>query len=340
MPDARFFESRGPLDLAALADACGAELLDQEFGERLIDGVAPLGRAGPREVSFFADRRYLDGLKATGAGAVVVPPNQADQAPDGCARLVSPEPQVAYARAGLRLHAAISHDSRDPTIHPDARLEEGVVLGPDVVIGPGAAIGRGTYIGAHAVIGPGVHIGRDCRIGPNVVMTHTLMGDRVRVLAGAVIGEAGFGIAVGKDGALDMPQLGRVIVQDGVTIGANTCIDRGAYDDTVIGENTKIDNLVQIGHNVTLGRNCLLAAHTGISGSCKVGDNVFFGGRAGISDHITIGDGARIAAAAGVMKDVPAGEMYVGSPARPIRRFMRETAWLARQAKGRAGGGE
>ena len=142
-------------------------------------------------------------------------------------------------------------------------------------------------------------------------------------------------MAESRQGAVDVPQLGRVILQDAVTVGANACIDRGAWEDTVVGENTKIDNLVQVAHNVRLGRNCVLAAHTGVSGSCNVGDNVMFGGRAGIADHLDIGSGAKIAAAAGVMKDVPPGQIYCGSPARPLRRFMRETAWLARMAKDR-----
>lgn len=339
MPDPRFFKSLGPVDLRSLADLCGAELLDEALGDRVIDGVAPLVQAGPSQISFFADRRYVENLKGTRAGAVLISPDQVAKTPDGVARLVTREPQVGYALAGGRLHEPVRHLSSEPKIHPTAVFEDGVDLGPDVIVGPGARIGRNTALAAHAVIGPGVHIGRDCRIGANVVISHTLMGDRVRVLSGAVLGEAGFGIAVGQGGALDMPQLGRVIVQDGVTIGANTTVDRGAYDDTIIGENTKIDNLVQIAHNVVLGRNCLLAAHTGISGSTVVGDNVYFGGRAGISDHIRIGSGAKIAAAAGVMKDVPAGEMWVGTPARPIRRFMRETAWLARQAA-KGGSGE
>ncbi len=206
-------------------------------------------------------------------------------------------------------------------------------LGPGVVVGPGAAIGAGTEVGAHAVIGPGVQIGRHGRIGPHAVIGCALIGDRVRILAGAVVGEAGFGVAGSKEGAMDMPQLGRVILQDGVTIGANACIDRGAYDDTVIGENTKIDNLVQVAHNVRIGRNCVLAAHTGISGSVTVGDGVMFGGRAGIADHVDIGAGAKIAAASGVMKNVPAGEVWGGSPARSLRKWMRETAWLAAQAR-------
>ena len=164
-----------------------------------------------------------------------------------------------------------------------------------------------------------------------------LLGDRVRVLSGAVIGEAGFGVAAGSGATVDVPQLGRVILQDDVSVGAGTCIDRGAWEDTVVGEGTKIDNLVQIAHNVRLGRKCLLAGHVGISGSVVVGDGAVFGGRAGVADHLTIGAGARVLAAAGVMKDIPAGETWVGAPARPVRQFMRETAWLTREAQKRSG---
>jgi UDP-3-O-[3-hydroxymyristoyl] glucosamine N-acyltransferase len=190
------------------------------------------------------------------------------------------------------------------------------------------------------VIGPGVAIGRRCRIGANVTIGFALIGDEVRIYAGVVIGEPGFGVVEGPGDMVDVPQLGRVIIQDRVTLGANSCVDRGAWDDTVIGENTKIDNLVQIAHNVRLGRNCVLAAQTGISGSVTIGDFAMFGGRAGVADHIEIGSGAKIAAAAGVMKSVPAGEVWCGVPARPLRRFMRETAWLAKsaQARGEAGG--
>jgi UDP-3-O-[3-hydroxymyristoyl] glucosamine N-acyltransferase len=211
-------------------------------------------------------------------------------------------------------------------------LEEGVFIAPGAVIGPGVRIGAGTEIGANAVIGPGVAIGRDGVIGANVTIGFALLGDRVRILAGAVIGEPGFGATAGAKGVIDVPQLGRVIIQDGVTIGANTCVDRGAFDDTVIGENTKIDNMVQIAHNVRIGRNCLMAAHTGISGSVVIGDGAAFGGRAGVADHVNIGDGAQIAAASGIFRDVPAKARWGGMPGQPLRQWMREVAWLSKSA--------
>ena len=337
MPDIRFFEFLGPVALAELVEATGAELLRAPDPSLSIATVAPLGRAGPDAVGFLGDRRYVGELKVTAAGACLVSPDYAAAAPDGVAVLVTREPQAAYARAAFRLHRERRLDPDDPRIHPEAELEDGVRLGHGVVIGAGARIGAGTEIGPNSVVGPGVAIGRNCRIGANVVLSNALIGDRVHIFSGATIGEAGFGVGASRNGVIDMPQLGRAILQDGVTVGACSCIDRGAWDDTVIGENTKIDNLVQIAHNVRLGRNCVLAAQVGISGSVTVGDGVQFGGRAGIADHLDIGAGARIAAAAGVMKNVPAGETWAGAPARLLRRFMRETAWLARRAHGRAG---
>lgn len=338
MPDSRFFAASPPLALAELLALTGGELVRGDT-DRQIDNAAPLVRADGRSVAFLADRRYRADLAATRAGAVIVAPGFAEAAPAAAAVVASSEPQAAWARVAARLHPPRELDQAE-AIHPSAELEPDVVLGPGVVLGSGVRIGRGTRIGANAVLGPGVAIGRDSRVGPNASLGFCLIGDGVRIGAGTVIGEPGFGVAPAAGGPVDIPQLGRVILQDRVSVGAGVCIDRGAWDDTVVGEGTKIDNLVQIAHNVRIGRFCLIAAHTGLSGSVVVEDGAMFGGRAGVADHFTIGRGAKVAAAAAVFRDVPAGETWSGYPARPVRQFLREAAWVAKQARSRGGDGD
>jgi UDP-3-O-[3-hydroxymyristoyl] glucosamine N-acyltransferase len=335
VPDVRFFESLAPLTVVDLAALVGGEVA--RGGDRIIDKVAPLSSADGGAIAFLGDRKFLEALRQTRAGAVIVHPAQADDVPADAAVIISREPQAAWARASIRLHRLRTLDRAADV--GSVVEDDTVVIEPGAVVGEGALIGRGTRVGANSVIGPGVQIGRDCAIGPNVTVLCALIGDRVKLLSGARIGETGFGAAGAATGPVDIPQLGRVILQDGVTVGANSCIDRGAYDDTVIGENSKIDNLVMVGHNCVIGRNALMAAHTGISGSVTVGDNVMFGGRAGVGDHLTIGEGARIAAGGGVLQDVPPGETWSGYPAKPIRQFLRETVWLARQATRKKGEG-
>ena len=326
-PDARFFDTLSPLSVDDLAALTGGEVV--RTSETRFARVAPLATADAQAIAFLGDRKFLEALKATSAGCVIVPREAVDAAPASAAVIVSRTPQAAWAAAAVALHRPVRLVGSAAT---DVCEDESVSIEPGVVLGLGARIGRGTRIGANTVIGPGVQIGRDCEIGPNVSIRFALIGDRVKIYAGARLGEAGFGAAGGATGAVDVPQLGRVIVQDNVTVGANTCIDRGAFDDTVIGEHTKIDNLVMIAHNCVIGRNCLIAGQTGISGSVVVGDGVMFGGKAGIGDHLKIGVGARVAAGAGVLADIPAGETWSGYPAKPIRQFLRETVWVSKQA--------
>src|SRR6202047_1892510 len=311
--------------------------------DRRISNIAPLDTAVAADISFLDKARFLDALAVTRAGACFISPPFEAKAPQGLAILVTPEPYrafVAVTRAlfpeALRPSSlfGVKGRSKDAHVHPTARLEANVTVDPLVVIGADAEIGAGTVIAAGAVIGPGVCIGRDCAIGAGATVQHSLIGDRVIIHPGARIGQDGFGYLPSPLGHQKIPQTRRVIIQDDVEIGANSTIDRGSSRDTVIGEGTKIDNLVQIAHNVSIGRHCLIAGQGGISGSARLGDFVMLGGKVGIADHVTIGAGASLGAQSGVMADVPAGARWIGSPAQPVREFMRGVAMVRRLARG------
>jgi len=309
--------------------------------DRTLNGVAPLDLAQPDELSFFDNRRYLPALRETRAGAVILAPSAVASAPATCVTLATPNAYHAMAAVMARLYpdamrpgSLVGERGVSPkaTVHGAARLEPGVIVDPGAVIGPEAEIGTGTVVGANAVIGPRVRIGRNGSIGPGCTVLAALIGDRVILHPGVHIGQDGFGFAIGPQGHAKAPQIGRVIIQDDVEIGAGTTIDRGANRDTVIGEGTKIDNLVQIGHNVTIGRHCVIVAQAGVAGSSVLEDFVALGGQAGIAGHLRIGAGAQVAAAAGVMRDVPSGQQWVGAPAAPAREFFRLHATLKRLA--------
>jgi UDP-3-O-[3-hydroxymyristoyl] glucosamine N-acyltransferase len=337
-----FFFDRGQgLTVREIAALAGAEPGPGADLERRITGIASLEAAGPRDVAFFDSFKYAKHAAATAAGACLTIKRFAGHVPAHTALLVAPAPYRAFvevARAlfpdALRPSSLSEGGGTAPGafVNPSARTEIDVTIDPGAVVGPRAEIGCGTIIGAGAVIGPGVRIGRECSIGPNVSIVHSLIGDRVIIHPGCSIGQDGFGYVMGAGGHRKVPQVGRVIIQDDVEIGAGTTIDRGALRDTVIGEGSKIDNLVQVGHNVSIGRHCVLVAQTGISGSATIEDFVVLGARVGVNNHVTIVEGARIAATAGVKDNVPPGARWGGVPAKPAMLWMREIYALKKLA--------
>ncbi len=335
--------------LAEVATWCSAALASQDDAGRVISDVAALDQAGPGDLTFLDNPKYLDVFQSTRASAALVAPRHVDAAPAGCAVLVTQEPYRAMAMVMAKLFpgavrpgSVFNESGVSPAafVHASARLEAGVIVDPGAVIGRGAEIGAGTIIGPNAVIGPEVRIGRDGAVGASTTIVAALIGDRVIIHPGAHIGQDGFGFALGPRGHVKVPQIGRVVIQDDVEIGAGVTIDRGANRDTVIGEGAKIDNLVQIGHNVVIGRHAVLVSQSGVSGSSTVGDFAALGGQAGIAGHLKVGAGAQVAAAAGVMTDIPAGERWAGAPAKPVREFFREVAALKKLAAGQTGGGD
>jgi len=352
MDNHRFFPLHEGMSLSDLSGLCGAELGDPSFSGRMVTGIAPLSRAGEGEVSFANSRQALPDLIKSRATAVFVTSKLAEHLPSGVAAMIVPAPQSAFARAAaalvpsavkpLRLTAG-SGVAETAFVDPSAKLESGVVVEAGAVIGANVEIGAGSVIGAGVAIGAGTRIGRQCHVGHAATVQHALIGNHVIIHPGVRIGQDGFGYAPGPRGLEKIPQIGRVIIQDHVEIGANTTIDRGALDDTVIGEGTKIDNLVQIAHNVCIGSHCVIVSQVGIAGSATIGDRVMIGGASGINGHVTIGDGAQLAALSGVAGDVPAGALWGGQPARPMRGFLRDAAAANERAfgkKDRKKGGE
>ena len=331
--DPRFFGVAGPFAARVVAEAAGAEPVAD--AGRLLTGVAPLRSAGPDHVSFIDNRRYLGALAATAAGAVIVHPDLRGKVPPDTLALVTSEPYVGWARVAALFHpepATAPGVHQTALVDPTASIDPLAGVGPFAMVGAHVVIGAGSRVGAHAAIGAGVAIGPDCRIESHVSISHALLGARVVVFPGARIGQDGFGFASTKDGHVSVPQLGRVVVEDDVWIGANTTVDRGSAQDTVIGAGSRLDNLVMIGHNVRLGRCCVIVAQVGIAGSTVLEDFVIVGGQAGFTGHLRIGRGARISAQAGVLNDLAAGASVAGSPAIPARDKYRQIAAIRRLA--------
>ncbi|MDE7546438.1 UDP-3-O-(3-hydroxymyristoyl)glucosamine N-acyltransferase [Acetobacter fabarum] len=341
--DPRFFTRVGPFDASVLAEAAGADLRPPRqgsFPREGYTGIAPLQVARARDVSFLDNRRYAPLLEHTQAGLVIVAPAFADKVPEHSAALVTTTPYLAWSRIARLFHP---RQIGKGGIHPSSVVDSSAVVdptaevGPFVVIGPDVQVGSGCIIGSHSVLDHGVQLGAECRIGSMVTLSHALVGDRVTILPGARIGQEGFGFAVGPDGFESVPQLGRVIIEHDVEIGANSTIDRGSVNDTVIGAGSRLDNLVQIGHNAQLGRCCIVVSQAGISGSTVLEDYVTVAAQAGLIGHIRIGAKARIGAQCGVMSDVERGADVIGSPAMPFREFFRNVAVLRKLAKKASG---
>lgn len=340
----KFFSPTSALTVSEIIKITNSTPSIAEYDDIAICDVAPLSRAKADEISFISSRRSLDLLEGSEVKVLFCNKALASRISADILTLIVANPQKAFAQilnhfypaaAGAAATGTSSSVSQNAYVDDTATVEDDAIIEPGAVIGANANIGAGSLICANAVIGKGVQIGRNCSIGPHVSISNALIGNQVTVHAGARIGQEGFGYVSDQDGHHKIHQIGRVIIQDNVDIGANTTIDRGAMDDTIIGEGTKIDNLVQIAHNVRIGRHCVIVSQVGIAGSAELGDFVLVGGAAGIVGHVKIGDRAQIAATSAVATEVPEGARWGGIPARPMTAFLRDVADINARAFGR-----
>jgi len=340
MADARFFPKKGPFTLEEISKIADIKIAEGGSLKRVMKDVAGLENAGPDDVSWAFIPSVRDDLKKTKAGAVIVPEKFASLVPKEAIALIAEDPHRSY---GLLAQAFYPYTvtpgiSEKAFVDPSAKIGEGCQIDAGAFIGADVVIGKGCHIQANAVVQTGVHMGAGCIIGANAVVSHCDMGNKVYIYPGAMIGQDGFGFAMSpKFGPTKCPQLGRVKIGDDVEIGSNTTVDRGAMGDTEIGSGTRIDNLVQVAHNVKLGRCCVIVSQVGIAGSCTFGDFVVAGGQVGFAGHLHIGTGAQVGAQSGVMRDIPAGVVMMGSPAQPKMDWMRQQLCLQKLGEKKQG---
>ena len=335
MIDARFFKKNPPLSLKQIGDILAISV-PEEAKDQLFSDIAPLNEASASDITCFHNSKYREALKKTQAGLCLISQEAAHHLPNTTLPLIVSHPYRCFGKLAGLLYPRHRNSSQIKSlshIHPSAQIGKDCFISPSALIEENVVIGDGSFIGPYCVIQHGTILGQDCHLEAHVTLGYSLIGDRLFVKPGARIGQPGFGFHMDHMGHFDIPQLGRVLIGHDVHIGANTTIDRGSFSDTKIGDGVRIDNLVQIAHNVEIGNNSVLVAQVGIAGSSKLGKFVIAAGQVGIAGHLNIGHGVKIAAQSGLMRDVADGETVAGSPAVPVREWHKQTIALQKLLK-------
>lgn len=336
---AQFSTPKGPFSLLELAEASGASLYKKEGSSLMVYGLASLTKATSRDISMLHRKLYLGEFKHSGAGACITSAEYVEHAPESMHLLIHPNPYKAYALIAQAFYPAETRiEFRAPSafIAPDAIIGRNSCIEHGAYIGSKARIGERCKIGVNTFIGDNVVIGDNCCIENNVSISHAVLGERVLIYPGARIGQDGFGFASDAEGHYKIPHMGGVIIGNDVAIGANTCIDRGSLDNTVIEDWCRLDNLIQIGHNVKIGKGSVIVAQAGIAGSTELGEYVTLAGQVGVIGHLTIGSGATVVAGSRVYNDIKPGSRMGGCPAVPLEIWQKQIRHLKKIAKPKA----
>ena len=336
MVDKHFYNVKENVTLAQIAEVTSAVLTDANKQNERIADIATMATAGADDICFFYDRKNREKAASMRAKACVTTEDLQQYVPQGVVVLTCDNPKIAFIKLNEYMYSEKKPQAQidaSAKIAATAQIGANCFIGANAVIGDNVEIGDNCTIEPNAVIAQGCKIGANCRIGSNASIAYSIIGNNCYIYTGARIGADGFGFQLMAGQHHRIPQLGRVIIGNDVEVGANTCIDRGALDDTVIGDGTRIDNLVQIAHNDKLGRGCVIVSQVGIAGSCTLGDYVVLGGQVGLADHLNIGSGAQVAAQSGAMRDIEAGAVMMGSPCVPFKDYMRQVSFVQKNSK-------